>query len=242
MGSAQGTPPVVDVKSLAELQDIDSQIERSKKRLAEIQGQLAENTELKAARAELQAQEHGLRELEGRQKSIEWDVEATRDRIKDLQNRMMGNRVGNPRDLPNIQRELDNLQQRQRMLEDNVLTLMEQIERARKARDQQGETVTALERKWTESRTQLMEEKKRVEEELPRWEDRRRACAEALDQPTRKTYERLRLQKGGRAVARVEGGICTGCRITVPGMLVQRARAGKEIVYCSSCGRILYVS
>ena len=40
--------------------------------------------------------------------------------------------------------------------------------------------------------------------------------------------------------ARVEQGICRGCRISLPTTDLQQARSGK-LVQCSSCGRILFL-
>ncbi|MGH7863307.1 MAG: zinc ribbon domain-containing protein, partial [Candidatus Dormibacteraceae bacterium] len=53
-------------------------------------------------------------------------------------------------------------------------------------------------------------------------------------------YEQLRRDKRGRAVSKVERSTCQGCRIALPMGLVQRVRAGRDFVFCPSCGRILY--
>ncbi|MER3420422.1 MAG: hypothetical protein C4290_07815, partial [Chloroflexota bacterium] len=53
-------------------------------------------------------------------------------------------------------------------------------------------------------------------------------------------YERLRSIKRGQAVARIERGVCAGCRITLPTTVQQRARAGAQVLQCPSCERILY--
>ncbi|MEE9285025.1 MAG: C4-type zinc ribbon domain-containing protein [Dehalococcoidia bacterium] len=231
---------MVQAKGLVEFQDIDSHIDEGKKRLAEVQSQLKETNDLQAARAELQLQEQRTRELQAQQKSLELDVEQTRTRIGDLEARIMGNQVST-RDLPNVDREVGNLRQRQSSLEDTVLALMEDVDGARATLDEQAKAVAELEGQWKESQAHLVEEKRRIEAELPQWEARRQQFAASLNEPARRLYERVRAKKGGQAVARVEGGICTGCRISLPSTLVQRARIGKEVVYCSSCGRILYV-
>ncbi len=232
---------MVQAKELVQFQEIDSHIESSKKRLVEVDSQLQETEELRAGRAELQRQRQLTHELQSRQKSTEMDVDQTRARMIELDARLMGNQVVNPRDLPTIERELGNLRQRQGAFEDEVLTLMEQVEQARASLDRQEQVVAEMAADWEEAQAHLLEEKGRIEAELPQWEERRQQFAASLDEPSRRLYERVKARKGGQAVARVEGGMCTGCRITLPSTLIQRARAGKEVVYCSSCGRILYV-
>jgi len=233
---------VVDTRALIEYQEADVQTGRHKRRLQEIKAQLTETEELKASRRELQALQQRLHEVQSHQKSTEWDVETTRARMRDLDARMMAGQGISPRDLQSIQRELGNLRQRQQTLEDGVLVLMEEAEGARAAHDRHAQAVAALEVKWREAQAGLLTERRRIEEEMPLLDRRRKESAAALDEATRQLYERMKLQKGGRAMAKVEGGICAACRITVPATVVLRARAGKELAYCNSCGRILYVA
>jgi predicted nucleic acid-binding Zn-ribbon protein len=60
-----------------------------------------------------------------------------------------------------------------------------------------------------------------------------------MDPRTLSLYEGLRSTRQGRGVALMERGACQGCRITLPTHLVQRLRAGGQLVQCPSCERIL---
>ena len=53
-------------------------------------------------------------------------------------------------------------------------------------------------------------------------------------------YQDLKKHKG-TAVAKVEQGICHGCRISLPISELQQTRSG-SLVRCSSCGRILFLA
>ena len=52
-------------------------------------------------------------------------------------------------------------------------------------------------------------------------------------------YRALLPRKAGVAVARVERGICLGCRIKLPMREIARLKNSDSLVLCSSCGRIL---
>ena len=52
-------------------------------------------------------------------------------------------------------------------------------------------------------------------------------------------YEDVRRRKGGMAVARVIGGTCQGCRITVPEAIRKRAFGTEILAQCPNCDRIL---
>jgi predicted nucleic acid-binding Zn-ribbon protein len=54
-------------------------------------------------------------------------------------------------------------------------------------------------------------------------------------------YENIRRRKSGVAVTRVNDGSCTLCGANIRPMELQSTRIALELVFCSSCGRILYV-
>ena len=228
-------------KALFDLQGLDSEIDRRKKRLAEIASQLRETSELREARVALKTAEDKLHDLQTQQKAMEWDAEKVKERIADLERRMMSGER-NSRDLQAIEKELVNQRERQKSLEDSAIGLMEQVEQMRKSRDEQAAVVQTLEGQWQVSQADLLSERKRLEGELPEWEKERKDFVADVDAASLRVYDVTRACKAGLAVVRAERGICTGCRITLPSTLVQRARAGREIVYCSSCGRILHAA
>jgi len=74
-------------------------------------------------------------------------------------------------------------------------------------------------------------------EELTR---ERAELAEKIDEDLLGLFERLFKSKGDAAVVAIEHGVCTGCHMKVTSATAAQARAGKEIVSCENCGRILY--
>ncbi|MCL0101563.1 C4-type zinc ribbon domain-containing protein [Dehalococcoidia bacterium] len=226
-------------RELFELQQLDTEIGVYNGRLEKIGRDLQEHEGLTAARADLDNKEGTLRSLDDEQKSIDWDVENTRSRIANLESRMYGNQVGNPRELQSIVSEIAHLRERQSELEDRELGVMEEVDEARVAVDLQKVVVGELEAAWTEDQGYLLDERQKVETELPLLEARRRDQESGVPEASRRIYSRLRNSLGDLAVAKAERGMCTGCRITLPTHLFQRVRAGKQLTYCD-CGRLLY--
>ncbi len=68
----------------------------------------------------------------------------------------------------------------------------------------------------------------------------RNATISRVDADVLKTYETLRKQRRGLAVAEVTENACRACGTTLNAALQQSARHATELVYCPSCGRILY--
>ena len=69
----------------------------------------------------------------------------------------------------------------------------------------------------------------------------REALAAQIDPDLLDQFERLFNSKGDAAIVAVEHGVCTGCHMKVTTATAARVKAGKEIVSCEQCGRILYL-
>jgi predicted nucleic acid-binding Zn-ribbon protein len=65
-------------------------------------------------------------------------------------------------------------------------------------------------------------------------------AAGKIDEDVLGRFERLFNSKGDAAVVALEHEVCTGCHMKVTTQTAHRVKAGKEIVSCENCGRILY--
>ncbi len=227
-------------KSLFELQEIDLQLDKHAKALAQVDAQLKGSKSLMVAKAELAKRQKQLQELQALQKTAELDAADAKERVTTVESRMMGNQVS-PRELPALQKEVTNLKGRQKGLEEQVVGFMERVDAAKKSLDDQAAIVKSEEAKWAEQQQRLSQERQQIAGDVPGVEAQRGEFAIDVPDQAKALYQSIRIKKGGIAVSKVQGGICAGCRITLPTTLVQRARAGKELVYCGNCGRILYV-
>lgn len=230
------------IRELYELQGMDTEIDRRLRRISQIDKELQENEQLVAARKDLEAKETLLRQAVEEQKTVEESAESTRARIAAHESRMYGGETINSKELQNITADVSHLKERQAALDAQVLGLMEQTDRARAETEQQKTVVKEVQTALLSAQAHLLEEKNRLEADLPEWKNRRNQFASTIPPAMLRTYEHLRTTKGGVAVARVDRGICGGCRIAVPTTLSQRARTGKYLVYCTSCARLLYAT
>ncbi len=68
----------------------------------------------------------------------------------------------------------------------------------------------------------------------------RAELASKIDEDLLGRFERLFKSKGDAVVVALEHEVCTGCHMKVTTQTAHRVKAGKEIVSCENCGRILY--
>jgi predicted nucleic acid-binding Zn-ribbon protein len=78
--------------------------------------------------------------------------------------------------------------------------------------------------------------------DLEKLAEEREAALGPIDIKLLHTYENLRQQKRGVAVAGAIDNACTSCGTTLSASLQQSAHSQTSLAYCSSCGRILFAN
>ena len=227
-------------KQLFQLQELDSKIEAATQTLAKLTAQLGDNSAITAVQADLDSANQQLAELRTQQKSNEWDDQDLVNKIKTEETRLYDGSVVNSKELTAIQNEVKALKNRRAVSEEKVLKTLEQIA-ATEAQVTSSQTkLTELQAAWQGNQQKLADEHGQAKATLADLQNERHLIASKIARETIELYDRLRRSKKV-AVVRASQGRCTGCRITLSSMEVQRAR-GEKVVQCSSCGRIIYVS
>jgi predicted nucleic acid-binding Zn-ribbon protein len=170
----------------------------------------------------------------------EADVELVRQRAGRDQARLDAGQ-GSAKDLQALQHEIASLAQRQSVLEDAELEVMERLESS------QAE-VTRLEAEQSSLEAELTDVTARRDAALASIEDEadavRRARTDAaagLPADLMALYEKLRESSAGSGAARIRARRCEGCRIELNTVDLGRIRSAAEdaVVRCEECGRIL---
>jgi predicted nucleic acid-binding Zn-ribbon protein len=221
------------------LQEIDLRRDARRAFIADIESRLGESEEVLEAREAIEDSEAALQRLQRRQRESEAEVEDLDAKIQPLEARLYDGSVRNPKELTDMQKELALLKQRRAQLDDQALKLIESVEAAGRQLDQSRQELNRLESEWKAGQEHLLADKEKAETEYSQLNDQRAHYAEGMDRSALGLYENLRLNKQGRGVARVERGICQGCRVTLPTHLNQRLRTGTVLVQCPRCERIL---
>jgi len=224
------------------LQETDSAIEAAKASLVVVEEQLGESEELLAGH---QAVEEGRAALEGiskQQRELEWQVDDLRSRVSGVEDKLYGGSVRNPKELASMQEEANILRGQLRRREDELLDLMVRVEERQAALREAEESLSEVEKRWQQEQKELASQKGKLEGELAGLEEKRRQQSGLIGAQVLVLYDNLWERRQGRAVVKVERGMCGGCRISLPMTVLQKARSGLDVVQCVSCERILYVS
>ena len=138
-----------------------------------------------------------------------------------------------------MQHELQTFKTKRSKLDDEGLSLIEALESANNALAAAKSELDKIEAEWREDQAELQAAKEVAESESARLLADRDTRAKDMDAAAIGMYEKLRVLKQGKAVARIERSACSGCRINLPTHLVQQVRGGMALVQCPNCERIL---
>ena len=229
----------VVARQLYQLQEIDLELDANEQALRRIESQLMDDRAVVEARHKLATTQQHLDEIRKEQHSLEWDIDDLRRKFDVTHEKLYGGRIRNPKELTDLQTENEVLKTKVVRLEDRLLGVMEQGELAAKSVGILSNELKALETEWQGQQHKLRASLEQVKSAIDSLRQKWQLMAAAIAPQIIETYQKLRQQKG-KAIVRVEQGICQGCRISLSVNELQGATSG-GLVQCSSCGRILFL-
>ena len=227
-------------KQLYQLQEFDLEIESDERALSQVTSQLGESQAVVRVQKQIQLAQQRLEELRHKQRSAEWEIDDLVTKLAAAEETLFSGRIKNPKELTNLQHEVDALKAKRDQLEEKALEIMDQVEQSEASTARMSSELETLKAEWQRQQQQLSNEMERLKAVLSDLSNKRQILSGEIEPQTVEFYQELRKEKG-TAVARVEQGICRGCRISLPTTELQRARSG-NLVQCSSCGRILFLA
>jgi predicted nucleic acid-binding Zn-ribbon protein len=225
---------------LYNLQEIDLEIESNERTLNHTISQLGNSEAIIETQNRLASERQHLEELLQQQRSVEWEIDDITSKLGTFEDELYSGKIRNPKELTNLQQEIDSLKAKRRKLEDQVLEIMEKDEMATKSISSLESALKTLESEWQARQHKLSADIEQLKLALSDLKNKRELLANEIDPQVVDVYQELKKQRG-TGVAKVEQGICRGCRISLPVTELQRVRSG-SLVRCSSCGRILFLA
>ena len=224
------------------LQELDIILDRIRGDSNKAEHELNNGNTVVSLASELERDSELILESELQQRATKLEAETQKERSESLNSQLYGGEITNPRDLESLEREASNVKS---LVEQHENALSQLTERIGEAQARKAELQTKLDEAkaaWEIRQAELQSAIKDLSAERAGFEGQRSKLTEGLDPVSLQHYEKLRISKGGLAVARVERGLCQGCRMSLPTHQQQRVRNGGQTVLCSSCGRMLILS
>jgi predicted nucleic acid-binding Zn-ribbon protein len=225
---------------LFSLQEIDQELESARETIARLKASQGQTEELAQARVQSAAAEQRLKDGKKQQAELEFQVGHIAERLAQSQEHLYSGVVRHPKELQDLQDEVTSLTRRYAALQDELLNAMVEAEEVKEASDQARAHLSRTENQWESAQKQAEVELGRLalrSAELAR----QREDLELLLKPADLAlYVDLRRRKGTHPIAPLKRQACSACGVTLPVSTARQARNADELVFCPSCGRLLF--
>lgn len=225
---------------LYQLQCIDKEIDEYRLRIDEIEQIIANDSEIinsMQLRDESQAKYQRLFE---RISGLEKEVEAARIKLEVNSASLYNGRIQNPKELRDLQTEVASNKKRLSSLEDSLFDLMIELEEAEKNLKAASHLLEQTKNNHQGKASTLLLEKDSLLKKIENLEDQKPLVVNSITEENLTVYQKLRTTRRGVAVAAIEDNTCSACGAPLTPSQRQLTHSPTQLVYCSSCGRILY--
>jgi predicted nucleic acid-binding Zn-ribbon protein len=214
------------------IRQIRTEIETVPLRRKSLEAQLA------ASKASVETLKQRARQMEVDRKKLELDVGTRTDTISRLKTQQYQTRKND--EFQAIGHEIERYEKEILKIEDEELELMVLADKVKADLAEEEKKAAAAQNSIARQTVDLEEKSKALESQLQALTRERSELAGKIDEDLLASFERLFKSKGDAAVVAIEHGVCTGCHMKVTPATAAQVKAGKEIVSCENCGRILY--
>lgn len=214
------------------IRQIGAEIETVPLRRQSLESQLA------ATRASLEALKHRARQIEVDRKRLELDVGTRTETISRLKTQQYQTRKND--EFRAIGHEIERYESEIGKIEDEELELMVLADKVKAELADEEKKAAEAKDSIARQTTDLDEKSKALDSQLKTLTTERSELAGKIDEDLLGRFERLFKSKGDAAIVAIEHGVCTGCHMKVTTATASQVKAGKELISCENCGRILY--
>lgn len=225
---------------LIQLQKLDTQIYNFNRRKEEIPLLIKDlEEELKRKGEGLKEKENELKSLLVRQKDRENELASKEETIKKCQVQLY--QIKTNKEYSAMQHEIEGHKADKSVLEDEIIAILDEADEKKKAIEKSKVAFKEEEKKINEEEMKVNSELKDIETQLNSLNAQRTGLAAKVDKTMLGKYERILKGKDGLAMVAVREDACGGCNLNLPPQVINEINMKKDLVFCESCSRILYI-
>jgi uncharacterized protein len=227
---------------LFQLQEIDTAIDNSTRRIKDIEKSLEENIAVKRAKESVEKQESEFQKQKNLFNSLNDEIQSKKNKQSQSESSLYNGKIVNPKELQDLQKEISSLTSFIATSEDELLSRLVDLENAEKVLAEAKEVLKIALSKSESQKALFLGEKNQLTNNIATLLVKRESLIKQFDPSIMDIYNRLRETKNGIAVAKLVDDSCSSCGALLTANQCQQARSQAKLVYCPNCGRILFGS
>jgi len=228
-----------DLQHLIRLQQLDTDIDSARRRIADIPGiQQALAERLAAQQAAVADAKQRLADSQTARREIEKEVASIQTRLSKYKDQLM--EVKTNKEYQAMQKEIATAEEAVRSHEDRILERMEEADGFTRDVKTAESEIKRQEADIAKERQALDEEAATLAQQADQLAAARTAVARELSPAALRLFEHVARQRKGLAVAEARNGHCMVCHVRLRPQVFNEIRRNETLIQCDSCLRILY--
>jgi predicted nucleic acid-binding Zn-ribbon protein len=226
--------------ALLRLQNIDLELDSLQARLREVEAALSDSPAVRLAQKQTAEAQFQLEAARISARELELEEQTAEARRAEVEERLYGGRVAHPKELQDLQNDLEMLKRRCAAVEEKQLQALINAEGAEARLVAAQNDLQTAEQATARQNNILSVEREQLRGRASALASEHEGAAPAVRAEDYETYSHLRRTKNGRAVSQLLDGVCAACGVAPSASLVQDARQGIDLILCGNCGRVLH--
>jgi len=228
------------IAALLALHRVDSEIDKLNSQKELLPTSLRRiQVRLKRHRQSLEEKREHIKELLTKSHSQELLLRAAEEELEKLTRQR--DRATSNREYATFQHQIATKKADSSRIEDQVLATMAHIEDLEREVGELEKSIVQVEREHGQETQSISREVTLLEKRVEELHSIRKTAASEVSPELLEEYERIAAKKGATALAAAVGNTCQGCFMQLPPQLGHMLRAGRQIVRCPVCSRLLYL-
>lgn len=226
---------------LLEIQKVDIDIDEEERKKRSLPSKIERiSKEIRGLKGSLKNKNEDYKSLQLKLKRKELDLTEKSNKIKKHQEDLYGGKIADIKELKQIQKVIAHYKEEKDSIEEKVLDLMEEMEDINKSINNFSENLKEKEKQFKKRKEEIDSAMLVIEKNINSSNIKRKEILSKLtDGRLLKEYERLRKEKGGKAIIKVDGSVCPGCYLDLPSDTIYQLKKNRKMIICPNCSRIL---
>lgn len=225
---------------LIALQDVELEMFKAQEGLRVLPKDISEiESIMNARRKSLDAVDEEISSYEQRKTPLEAELKENQAILDAADARIK--RIKTNKEFLALQREIDLAKKRKADLEEQILTIMDKIEKKGSERDRIRASFETDKVILEERKDKVVGQMKELEAVLAEYQGKDKNLRKIVDPSLLSKYDRIKQGKKGLAVVECREGVCKGCHMHIQPQLYNELVRGDRLIICPSCQRILFV-
>lgn len=225
---------------LIALQNVEIEIFKAEDGLRELPKEIEEIDSIIGARkASLNAADEEIQGLEEKKVPLDAELKENQTILDAADARIK--KIKTNKEYLALQREIDLAKKRKADIEEQLLTIMEKIDKKSSDKERIQKSFDADRVILDEKKDKVLAQMKELEDVLAEYKGKDEKLRKDVDKSLLSKYDRIRQGKKGIAVVECIDGVCKGCHMHIPPQLFNELVRGDKMIICPTCQRILYI-